>query len=140
MRDIVNAVSIINTILETNFMLDLRRDVDSINLQSGYKVSGRKDALRVLESVEMLPDSFELAQFTGRKVGGTINLFPIRNYRSLMPNGLVEVSIKHMSGPDYNVQCMFSLPKVYTISNLLKTGEEKSSLLISDLEESTEIC
>jgi hypothetical protein len=57
-----------------------------------------------------------------------------------MWTGLIEVSIKHMSGSDYNGQYMFSVPKVYTISNLLKTGEEKSSLLISELEDSTKIC
>ena len=115
-------------------------DVDSINLQLGYKVSGKKDALKVLELIERLPDSLELAQYTGRKMRGTIKLFPIRNDRSLISTGLVEVSVRPMNGSDYNVQYMFSLLKVDVVSDLLKTGQEKSSLLISDLEDSTKIC
>ena len=93
----------------------------------------------VLESIERLPDSFELSSYTGRKANGMIKLLPIRNDRSLVQIGLIEVSIRPMNSFDYNVQYIFNLSEIDSVSDLLVSGKEKASLLISNLEDSVEL-
>jgi len=138
-HNIEDATFVINTVLTRYFELDPRKDMSSITLQLGYKVSAIKSAPRVLQLIEKLPNSSELTQFIGRKIKNTLRVFPIRNDRTLTPIGLIEANISCMSDSNYNVQYTFSLSSVDAVSDFLKIGEEKSSLLISDLENSVMI-
>ena len=143
-NDIEKGLPLIQECLEKDLNVNLQTDVESMNLDVLYRTATGKDSRPVLKSLTLLPSTPELAQLVGRKEGnnGRIVLYPVTMDRSLVPKGLIEITINSMNvinmRSDYDVRFEYGLADLSSAIPLVHSSASKAASIVQALEQAAE--